>query len=125
MPGDSPGYLYVMSNPNDDSGAYKIGYSKHPDARSRELMGSGHMESGRFDILLCYPVVQARKAERIAFSLLSDFRYNEKKEFFICDLNRIMDVLNAVVRHVNLGRPLETTFISTDEIDALQSRDYL
>lgn len=119
------GFLYVMRNPNDEPNCYKIGFSKNPYKRARQHMGSGFKESGRFDILLNYPVVDARRAEKLAFSLLHDFRYNDRKEFFVCDIERIMKVMNAVQRHINLGKPLESTFITDEELDAIQQRDYL
>lgn len=117
-----PGYLYAMENPALP-GLYKVGWSRRPDRRRKELSSTGVPEEYR--LLLAYPVKDAKRAESLAFSLLADLRYNNRKEFFECDFHRMMSVLNSVQRHINVGAPLESTFISDDEIEYLQSRDFM
>lgn len=102
-------------------GLYKIGWTGNPQARQKGLSGTASPDPYR--IILCYPVKAAKRAERLAFSLLADYRYSDKREFFTCDIDRIMKVLNAVQRNINLGVPIPCTFISDAEIDRLQTRE--
>jgi hypothetical protein len=118
--GDFLGYLYAMKNPSQP-GKYKIGWTTNPAQRRSDLSGTAVPDP--YVIVLSYPVKKARKAEKLAFSLLNDFRYNERREFFCCDFEKLLSVLNAVQRHINMGVPLPSSFISDDEIDRLQSRD--
>lgn len=116
-----PGYVYAMKS-IAFPGLYKVGWSRRPERRREELSSTGVPDP--FELLLAYPVKDAKRAEALVFSLLHDLRYNNRKEFFHCDFQHLMNVLNSVQRHINVGAALETSFISDAEIDQLQSRDF-
>jgi len=116
-----PGYLYAMKSVAFP-GLFKVGWSERPDRRRQELSSTGVPDP--YELFLAYPVKDAKRAEALAFSLLHDLRYNNRKEFFECDFQHLMNVLNSVQRHINVGAALDTSFISDAEIDQLQSRDF-
>lgn len=116
-----PGYLYAMKS-QSFTDLYKVGWSSQPERRREELSSSGVPDP--YEIVLAFPVKDAKRAEAVAFSLLHDLRYNDRKEFFQCDFQHLVSVLTSVHRHINLGADLDTTFISDDEIDRLQSREF-
>ena len=116
-----PGYLYAMKSVSFPD-LYKVGWSGQPETRRVALSGSGTPDP--FAIVLAFPVKDAKRAEAVAFSLLHDVRYNDRKEFFQCDFQHLVSILTSVQRHINVGAELNTSFISEDEIDRLQSRDF-
>ena len=110
------GYLYIMRNPIRPD-LYKIGRSKDPASRRKGLSATSVPED--YEALLAYPVRDSYKAESLAFALLDDFRYANRKEFFFASFDQIVDVCNQVQRHINMGVPLESSGITDDQIDKL------
>lgn len=115
----SEGYIYIMENPLM-RGLYKIGFSKSPEARLKQHSKTSLAE--RYECIMAYPVLNMRKAERLVFSLLDDYRYATNREFFECPLDLVITVCNDVQRHINMNKPLSSSFITEDIIEKLEDR---
>lgn len=112
-------YIYIMENPMFP-GMYKLGFSKNPKHRLNQHSRTSIPE--RYRCLLAYPVINMKKAEKLLFSILDDYRYAENREFFQCDLDLIIQVCNDVQGHINTGRPLNSSHITDDIIDRITDR---
>lgn len=112
-------YIYIMENPLLP-GMYKLGFSKDPNARLNQHSGTSIPE--RYRCLLAYPVDDMKRAEKLLFSILDNYRYSDNREFFECDLNLIIQVCNDIQGHINTGRPLDSSHITDDIIDKITDR---
>lgn len=115
----SEGYLYIMENPLM-KGLYKIGFSKNPEARLKQHSNTSIAE--RYKCIMAYPVLNMRKAEKLVFSMLDDYRYSTNREFFCCPLQHIVNVCNDVQRHINMNKPLSSSFITNEMLDRIEDR---
>lgn len=101
-------------------GLYKLGFSKNPEARLKEHSKTSVAE--RYQCILAYPVRDMKRAERTVFSILDDYRYAGNREFFSCPLDLIVRVCNDVQGHINMDRPLRSSYLTEEMLDKITDR---
>ena len=86
------GYIYVLSNPAYKSGYLKVGCSsKDPVGRMEELFTTGVPE--KFNLEYHALVADFERAEQKIHDRLSEYRPEGNREFFVCDLSTVVDVI--------------------------------
>lgn len=74
------GYVYIFRDVGEHSNEIKVGYSKHPEKRVRQLHTSGTI--WRMHVYNLWHVTNMRLAERAAHAVLDGHRINTRREFF-------------------------------------------
>lgn len=111
----SYGFVYFLTNPSMP-GLTKIGHTtKHPRERVRELSASTSCPE-HFELLAFFGHADSAYAEREIHRELSDFRVNDRREFFKMTNAQLQDVARC------WGNPFEDAFV-LDELDMLVKRD--
>ena len=77
---DQQGYLYVMRCREDEMNRIKVGFSKDPDKRLKQLHTTGTVWP--MDLYRQWSVNNMRQAERVAHDILEPRRCNDDREFF-------------------------------------------
>lgn len=96
--GDYWGFVYVLEN-RSMPGILKIGYtSKSPFDRAKELSSTG--VATPFKVAHAIESEYAKKVERQVHRLLSECRINKNREFFRCDIDRAISMIQVAERHV-------------------------
>jgi len=93
------GVVYILSNPAFKKGLIKIGHTKDLKKRLIALYTTGVPE--KFDILYQMEFNDSYKAEKQIHSILKNYRYNKKREFFTCSLNKAKEVINHMDGKIN------------------------
>ena len=86
------GYIYVLSNPAYKDGYLKVGCSsKDPVGRMEELFTTGVPD--KFNLEYHALVADFEKAEQKIHDRLREYRPEGNREFFVCDLSTVVDVI--------------------------------
>lgn len=116
------GWVYVLGNEHFARDVYKIGMTtRTPEERVKELSTTG--VPSEFDILDAYYSFNPSEDESLIHGLLSDYRINDNREFFLCSLNIINDAfeeLGLVRRNTNASL-LSMNF---DFLSILKTKDH-
>ena len=95
---DPSGYVYVMHVAGDGPFHVKIGHSKDPLRRLRQL--SSLFSSINAPRLVCAEFAEDRfQAEKEVHRALKDFRH-EGKELFVCSVETAIRTVKAAAKHV-------------------------
>ena len=87
----SSGYVYVLSNPSYRDNLYKIGHTTGSvKGREKELSRPTGVPE-QFDIVYEKQVSNSFKAEQFVHKALDKYRYNDRREFFLCEIVTIID----------------------------------
>lgn len=86
------GYIYVLSNPAYKDGYLKVGRSsKDPVGRMEELFTTGVPD--KFNLEYHALVADFENAEQKIHDRLSEYRPEGNREFFVCELSTVVDVI--------------------------------
>lgn len=90
------GWVYVLSNPSMP-GIYKIGLTTtHPEKRAKELSGTSGVPT-KFKVVKSFISEDPSGHEKEIHRQLSRFRINEDREFFQCQIEKIINVCASVI----------------------------
>jgi len=99
---DQDGYLYCLSHEvyaHWGKNVYKLGFTGDLDKRSRGY--HTYYLGPIFINVKTEKIKHCRLAEKILFQLLSNYRCNNKQEFFMCDLEIIKNKMGEVEKAMN------------------------
>ena len=95
--GENPGYLYLMRSGTHSVDIYKIGKTKRsPDVRARELSGATGVPT-KFEVLYTREVGDVDVVEREAHRRLRPYRISQRREFFRCSPQEIIEAVNSLL----------------------------
>ena len=87
--------LYVLDYSEDDQKIYRIG--KTDDLKKRKQIYDTH-NFHKKNVVHYVKINNPLKLELCVRSMLYDFRYKNKKDFYICDLKIIKDAINVCIK---------------------------
>lgn len=93
-----PGYIYVMSSNSWQASTYKVGFSADPDRRAKELFTTGLPHP--IDLELTVQVADMVGAESAIHSRLREMGLHANKEFFVGDLEAIVEVVRDIAEPI-------------------------
>lgn len=103
------GFIYALKNRSYGDHLIKIGRTRRrPDDRARELYNGSSGVPEKFDVALYCEVDDCEVAEKRIHDILSCYRQNKSREFFVMSLRAAKIVVGRVCREVN-GRPVDET----------------
>jgi len=113
------GYIYVLSNPSFGDEIYKVGFTtRTPEGRIDELSGSTSVPTP-FVLEYTEYTCNCKIVERLVHLDLAQYRLNDRREFFKCDLSTIVtSIRNITVKYI--GKNDRTELIPTSELRACE-----
>jgi len=97
---ENAGYIYIMRQPIHEENIFKVGLTKRTtEKRSKEL--SNTSVADKFFVVNSYYTRDCIKAEKQIHDDLKDYRLTSRREFFRCDLKKIMDICEKVTNSIN------------------------
>lgn len=97
---ENSGYIYVMREPSQVEGIFKIGLTtRSPETRRKEL--SNTSSPANFFVITSFNTKDCNEAEKQIHQELEPFRLSQRREFFKCDLKIILDTCQRVVDDIN------------------------
>lgn len=87
--------LYVLDYSEDGQKIYRIG--KTDDLKKRKQIYDTH-NFHKKNVVHYIKIINPLKLELCVRSMLYDFRYKNKKDFYICDLKIIKDAINICIK---------------------------
>ena len=98
--GTNPGYLYLMRSGAHSIDVYKIGKTKRsPQIRAGELSGATGVPT-QFEVLYTWEVGDVDVVEREVHRKLRPYRINQRREFFRCPPQKIVETVNSLLDDV-------------------------
>ena len=98
--GTNPGYLYLMRSGAHSIDVYKIGKTKRsPQIRAGELSGATGVPT-QFEVLYTWEVGDVDVVEREVHRKLRPYRINQRREFFRCPPQKIIETVNSLLDDV-------------------------
>jgi len=89
------GYIYCLSNSSFEKDIYKIGFTQsEPEIRKSQLQTTGVPTP--FKLEFAKKVNKYQEKEKTIHKILSEYRVNEKREFFKISLQKIKDLFDLV-----------------------------
>jgi len=89
------GYIYCLSNPSFEKDIFKIGFTQsEPEIRKSQLQTTGVPTP--FKLEFAKKVNKYQEKEKTIHKILSEYRVNEKREFFKISLPKIKDLFDLV-----------------------------
>lgn len=116
------GYVYIMTNPALKLDLLKIGWTRDLQKRLKQASGTNIPED--YVLEASYPVIDMDKAEKKIFEILKDFRYVQKKEFFLVELEYAKFVCKIVADNINNNENIKLQPIKNEEIESLVSKSW-
>jgi hypothetical protein len=92
------GFVYIISNPSMP-GLIKVGFTKNQlSQRLTELWSSGVSEP--FILEAFVETDEPNKLEKQSHKVLSEYRYNDKREFFKISVNEALEILTKEITNI-------------------------
>lgn len=98
-PVDVEGYVYVMASPSHKEDVYKVGFTTtSPHERAKQVTrGSGVPD--RLRVVYSQACANPRRVEKCVHQDLRSYRLNSRREYFVCELERIVGSINKCVEN--------------------------
>lgn len=97
---ENAGYVYVMRQPTHEQNIFKIGLTKRNiETRSRELSNTSSVD--KFFVVNSYYTKDCVEAEKKIHEELKFYRLSDRREFFKCDLRKIIDTCDRIIKEIN------------------------
>ena len=104
-------YIYILSNKAFLPGILKIGLTSHtPQKRAKELYSTGVPVEFDLEQAWRVPEDELQGAERDIHRILSEYRFNKKREFFLIEREQAIDTVSRYIKdrgfrntHVSMG----------------------
>jgi len=97
---ENAGYIYIMRQPTFEQNIFKIGLTKrNSETRSKEL--SNTSSADKFFVINNYYTKDCVEAEKQIHSKLEAYRLTDRREFFRCDLKKIMETCDKIIKEIN------------------------
>jgi hypothetical protein len=94
------GYIYVMRQPAHEENIFKVGRTRRtPEERKKELSNTSSID--KFLIINSFYTKDCIEAEKQIHNELDKYRLTSRREFFICDLRKILDTCENIVNKIN------------------------
>lgn len=98
--GPNVGYIYIMRQAAHEENIFKVGLTRREvEKRSKELSNTSAID--KFHIITKYLTKDCVRAEKLIHEKLTHYRLSERREFFACDLETIMNVCSETIAMVN------------------------
>ena len=91
-----PQYVYCMSNPSLGKDIYKIGKSRNPKIRQKELSNTSLPTP--FSIEFIIETDDASQLEKDIHNYINDFRVNKNREFFKIEIETLKDIIEINIQ---------------------------
>lgn len=114
------GFIYIMRNPCFKKALLKIGRTKNIKNRLKQASGTNVPDD--YILEACYEVKDMDAAERDVFSILSEYRYKENKEFFEIELDYAKFICDNVVNSINNNSKFSISPISDEDLDKITNK---
>ena len=89
-----------MRQPTHEQNIFKIGLTKrHTDTRSKELSNTSSVD--KFFVINSYYTKDCVEAEKQIHKKLEFYRLSDRREFFRCDLRKIIDTCDEIIKEIN------------------------
>ena len=89
-----------MRQPGHHKNIFKVGLTKRTsDKRSKELSNTSVPDN--FYVVVDYSVKNCVLAEKLIHEELSDSRISNRREYFHCELRRIIEVCENIIGKIN------------------------
>ncbi|PZX93859.1 hypothetical protein DOS84_07860 [Flavobacterium aquariorum] len=97
---ENSGYVYIMRQPTHEQNIFKIGLTKrNTETRSKELSNTSSVD--KFFVINSYYTKDCVEAEKQIHNKLEFYRLSDRREFFRCDLRKIIDTCDKVIKEIN------------------------
>lgn len=98
--GENAGYIYVMRQPTTADDIFKIGLTtRNVQTRSEELFNTSVAD--KFFVIASFPTKNCKEAERQIHAALDTYRVSTRREFFRCNLKKILETCEQIIREIN------------------------
>ena len=89
-----------MRQPAHEENIFKIGLTKRTsEQRSKELSNTSTID--KFFIINKYQTRNCEEAERLIHEKLEKYRLSKRREFFRCELKKILDACESITEKIN------------------------
>lgn len=97
---EEAGFVYIMRQPAHEENIFKIGLTKRTsEQRSKELSNTSTID--KFFIINKYQTRNCEEAERLIHEKLEKYRLSKRREFFRCELKKILDACESITEKIN------------------------
>jgi hypothetical protein len=98
---ENPGFVYLMRNASHQNDIFKIGLTKISSKERARQLSSTTSSPDKFLVAHEWEVEDCNLAEKLIHEKLSDYRINEKREFFKLDFRIALNAITEVVDSIN------------------------